>query len=99
MNDEYQTYQYWNNMKKQQLKQIIREEVRKVLTEGLKFGNVGKGEEYFATEDFSIFKKGDKVYVDTVRNSGTEVVLELSNDAGEHDSIKGDLNDEIEVFD
>jgi len=99
MNDEYQTQQYWNNMKKQQLKQIIREEVRKVLNEGVKFKNVVRGEEYFATEDFGIFKKGDKVYIDIVRNLGTEVVLELSNNAGKYDSIKGDLEDEIEVFD
>ena len=35
MNDEYQTQQYWNkNMKKTELKEIIREEVRKVIKEG-----------------------------------------------------------------
>jgi hypothetical protein len=34
MNDEYQTQQYWNNnMKKSELKQIIKEEIRKVLNE------------------------------------------------------------------
>jgi len=34
MNDEYQTQQYWNNnMKKTELKEIIRKEVRKAIDE------------------------------------------------------------------
>jgi hypothetical protein len=38
MNDEYQTQQYWNNnMKKTELKEIIREEVRKVIDESQEF--------------------------------------------------------------
>jgi hypothetical protein len=85
-------------MKKQQIKQIIREEVRKVLTEGLKFGNVGKGEEYLAVDNFDVFKAGNLIYVDSIKVEGQEVTLELSSDTGERGSIKGDLNDEIEVF-
>jgi hypothetical protein len=38
MNDEYQTQQYWNNnMKKSELKQISKEEIRKVLNENLNY--------------------------------------------------------------
>lgn len=48
--------------------------------------------------DFGIFKEGDEVFVDRVRNLGTEVVLELSNSKGKPDSIKGDLEEEVEVF-
>lgn len=63
----------------------------------MKFRNVTRGR-YVATEDFGIFEKGDIVIVDTVRNYGMEVVLELKNINGKNDSIKGDLNDEVEVF-
>ena len=65
----------------------------------MKFKNVEKDRKYVAITDFGIFKKGDKVYVDTVRNLGTEVVLELKNKDGKNDSIKGDLEEEVEVFD
>ena len=36
MNDEYQTQQYWNNMKHSELKNIIREEVRRAMNESEK---------------------------------------------------------------
>lgn len=75
------------------LKKVLKEEEFE-----LKFKNVERGRRYIATTDFGIFKKGDNVYVDTVRNLGTEVVLELTNDEGEPDSIKGDLGEEVEVF-
>jgi hypothetical protein len=45
MNDEYQTQQYWNNnMKKTELKEIIKEEVIKVLNEErkIRMGNILK---------------------------------------------------------
>ena len=71
----------------------------KELDSKLKFHQVERDRKYFATTNFGIFKKGDEVFVDTVRNLGTEVVLELSNSKGKHDSIKGDLEDEVEVFD
>jgi hypothetical protein len=64
----------------------------------LKFNQVERGRKYFATTNFGIFKKGEEVIVDTVRNLGTEVVLELSNSKGKHDSIKGDLDSEVKVF-
>jgi hypothetical protein len=64
----------------------------------MKFKNVERDRWYTATTDFGIFEKGDTILVDTVRNYGTEVVLELSNLNGENDSIKGDLDDEVEVF-
>jgi hypothetical protein len=69
------------------------------LNENLKFNQIEKNRKYFATTNFGIFKKGDEVFVNTVRNLGTEVVIELSNNKGQSDSIKGDLNDEVEVFD
>ena len=70
------------------------------LNEGwdMKFDNVEKHREYIATTDFSIFKKGDRVFVNNIRNFGTEVVLELENEKGEIDSINGDLEDFVEVF-
>ena len=64
----------------------------------IKFKNVEEGRTYTATTDFGIFKKGDKVLVDNIRNLGAEVVLELENTDGKTDSIKGDLEEEIEVF-
>jgi len=69
------------------------------LNENLKFNQIEKNRKYFATTNFGIFKKGDEVFVDTVRNLGNEVVIELSNNKGKSDSIKGDLEDEVEVFD
>jgi hypothetical protein len=69
------------------------------LNENLKFSQIEKDRKYFATTNFGIFKKGDEVFVDTVRNLGNEVVIELSNNKGKSDSIKGDLEDEVEVFD
>lgn len=83
----------------QKLAGLITEDEYKKLTEGLKFSQVEKDRKYTATEDFGIFKKDDEVFVDTVRNLGTEVVLELSNNKGKKDSIKGDLGEEVEVFD
>jgi predicted component of type VI protein secretion system len=85
-------------MKTSELRQIIREEITKVLNENLKFKNVEKNRTYTAALNFGIFKKGDKVHVDTVRNLGIEVVLELTNNKGKSDSIKGDLEEEVEVF-
>ena len=64
----------------------------------LKFNQVEKDRKYIATTDFGIFKKGEEIFVDTIRNFGTEVVLELSNNEGKSDSIKGDLGEEVEVF-
>jgi hypothetical protein len=69
------------------------------LNENLKFSQIEKDRKYFATTNFGIFKKGDEVFVDTVRNLGNEVVIELSNNKEQSDSIKGDLEDEVEVFD
>ena len=85
-------------MKKSELRQIIKEEIHKVLNENLKFNQVERNRKYTATTNFGIFKKGDEVFVDTVRNLGTELVLELSNYKGRPDSIKGDLEEEVEVF-
>jgi hypothetical protein len=64
----------------------------------MKFKNVERDRWYTAIADFGIFEKGDTIIVDTVRNYGTEVVLELKNINDENDSIKGDLNDDVEVF-
>lgn len=65
----------------------------------LKFTNVKEGEDYIASTDFSIFKKGDKVHVyDVDKQGGMEVVLTVKNDEGKTDTIKGDLEDEVEVF-
>jgi hypothetical protein len=64
----------------------------------LKFQNVEEGRTYIANTNFGIFKKGDKVIVDNIRNLGTEVVLELEDINGKSDSIKGDLEEEVEVF-
>jgi hypothetical protein len=64
----------------------------------LKFQNVEKDRTYTATTDFDNFKEGDTITVDTVRNLGQEVVLELSNQNGKKGSIKGDLEEEVEVF-
>jgi hypothetical protein len=75
------------------------EENKSSLNENLKFSQIEKDRKYFATTNFGIFKKGDEVFVDTVRNLGNEVVIELSNNKGKSDSIKGDLEDEVEVFD
>jgi hypothetical protein len=69
------------------------------LNENLKFSQIEKDRKYFATTNFGIFKKGDEVFVDTVRNLGNEVVIELSNNKEQSDSIKGDLEDEVKVFD
>jgi hypothetical protein len=69
------------------------------LNENLKFHQVEKGRKYFFTTNFGIFKKGDEVFVDTIRNLGSEIVLELSNGKGKSDSIKGELEDMVEVFD
>ena len=64
----------------------------------LKFQNVEKDRTYTATRDFDNFKEGDTITVNTVRNLGQEVVLELSNQNGKKGSIKGDLEEEVEVF-
>jgi hypothetical protein len=88
-------------MKLSELRQIIKEEIDKVLENEdftLKFKSVEEGRTYTATTDFGIFKKGDKVVVDNVRNLGAEVVLELVDDQGKSDSIKGDLEEEVEVL-
>ena len=69
------------------------------LNENLKFSQIEKDRKYFDTTNFGIFKIGDEVFVDTVRNLGNEVVIELSNNKEQSDSIKGDLEDEVEVFD
>lgn len=75
------------------------------LNENLKFKDVDK-DIYTATSDFSIFKKGDKVRVIKIKNEGQEVTLWLSKDndtftstKSNMDSIKGDLEDSVEVFD
>ena len=64
----------------------------------LKFSQVKEGKIYTACENFGIFQIEDEVMVDTVRNIGQEVVLELKNADGENDSIKGDLSEPVEVF-
>jgi len=64
----------------------------------LKFQNVERNRTYIATSDFENFKEGDKITVNTVRNLGQEVVLELSGKDGKKGSIKGDLGEEVEVF-
>lgn len=35
MHDEYQTHQFWNNMKKSELKQLIKEEFKQITNEAL----------------------------------------------------------------
>jgi hypothetical protein len=87
--------EYVDKVKKAKVKKAL---VKKKLNEDLKFGQVEKDRKYTATEDFGIFKKDDEIFVNTVRNLGTEVVLELSNSKGKKDSIKGDLGEEVEVF-
>lgn len=64
----------------------------------LKFRDLRAGGTYTATTDFGIFKKGDTVHVDDTYNAGSEVMVDLANDNGDSDSIKGDLEDEVEVF-
>jgi hypothetical protein len=64
----------------------------------LKFKNISKGDTFTASEDFGIFKTGDKVNIDNVKNMSGEIVLVLSNELGKIDTIMGDLNDEVEVF-
>lgn len=106
MNDEYQTQQYWNNMK-----QPLNEEFKRmqrlagIQLNEIKFKDVNKGETYIAVEDFGIFKKGDKVKVDQIKNEGQEVILFLSKSGGSFTKeksnvidIKGDLQDDVEVF-
>jgi hypothetical protein len=85
-------------MKKSELRQLIREEVSKTLNENFSFDQVEDNREYYATMDFGIFRKGETVFVDTVRNIGSEIVLILVNQEGKVDSIKGDLIDPVEVF-
>jgi len=64
----------------------------------MKFKNVEKDRTYISTTNFGIFKKGDKVIVTTVRNLGTEVILELENEKGKVDSLKGKLEDKVKLF-
>ena len=65
--------------------------------ETLTFKDVKPGE-YTATQDFGIFKKDDKVVVDSVRTVGGEKILDLKNKKGLPDDIKGDMADTVEVF-
>jgi hypothetical protein len=65
--------------------------------EDLTFKEVKPGK-YTATQDFGIFKKGDIVIVDNVRTEGGQKALDLKNEKGLPDDIKGDMGDAVEVF-
>jgi hypothetical protein len=91
-------------LRMQKLAGIITENKYNKLTElflagkDLKFGDVAEGEKYVAASNFGPFKQGDNVNVDDVRTMGQEVVLKLSTDDNISTSIKGDLEEEVEVF-
>ena len=68
MNDEYQTRQFFN-MKKSELKQIIKEEIRKVLNEN-SVKNFKKGDEveYINPSYHKEFKKDIEFFTNTPKN-------------------------------
>ena len=56
MHDEFQTQQYWRNMKKTELKQIIKEEFEKLNTERIPFDTI----DGYATQSEENYKDVEK---------------------------------------
>lgn len=57
-----------------------------------------QGKRYTIAEDIGVFKKGESVLVDSVRQYGSEIRVGLVGDKGKKDFFIIDINDNLDVF-
>ena len=70
----------------------------RLFKENLKFKNLNPGNNYTATQDFSIFKKGDSVKIQKITPFGAQSRVYMKNSQGKVDNIIGDFEEEVEVL-
>jgi len=56
-----------------------------------------EGKIYTITEDLGVFKKGEKVIVESIRRYGGEIRIELKGNKGKKDYFILDINDDINL--
>lgn len=91
-------------MKLDSLRQLIKEELKRVLNKTLEetqleeimTSQIDVGDVFTLTSDIGLFKKGDKVQVKDKGVYGNDIKLILSNDQGVTDEFLLDIDDDFE---